>query len=147
MLFNNPYVQKAIKDMDSKQREHYRKIGEALYGNVNFEDCKNINNLPPPTRETVDYLKTTLRSGFHPRYLNQTEIEVLFGHCGDKWWEEFGYKFEDIPQLKGTSMDPEMSKKDAVTNYMDEKLKKKLDGMPKELQDKLMKEFIKQFKK
>ena len=133
--------------MDAKQRAHYKKLGEEMYGTIDFEDRKSINNLPPCTKELVSYLDTVLRSGFHPRYLNKTEIETLFGHCGDKWYEKYGFTFEDLPQLKGTSFDKEETNEKQIKKYMKETLDKNLEGIPEKMKNQLKDEFIKHFKK
>ena len=147
MLFNNPYAKKALKDMDCAQRARYKKLGEEMYGTIDFEDRKNLNNLPPCTEDLRDYLDTVLRSGFHPRYLNTKEIEILFGHCGDKWYEKYGYTMDDIPQLKGTKFDPNVKSENQVEKYIKDKLDNEMDGVPKNIQDKLKEEFKKQFNK
>ena len=36
-LFNNPMVQNIMKSMSADDVRKYKKIGEELYGNINFE--------------------------------------------------------------------------------------------------------------
>ena len=47
-LFTNPMVEAARAQMSEEDRKHYEKIGEEMYGNMDFETSKNLNNLPPP---------------------------------------------------------------------------------------------------
>ena len=45
---NSSLVQNALKALTPEQKERYKKMGEDMYGSVNFEDNKILNNMPPP---------------------------------------------------------------------------------------------------
>ena len=44
-LFNNPMVKSAMDAMSESEKKRYKIIGEEMYGNVNFEESKILNNM------------------------------------------------------------------------------------------------------
>ena len=53
--------------------------------------------------EAVAYVINGLKSGLHPKDMDPNEILLLNSNIGEKWYEEFGYTKEDIPEIKITS--------------------------------------------
>ena len=102
-LFNNAMIKSAMKAMTPEQRENYKKIGEEMYGNVDFVDSKIVNSMPLPMSEAVASVINGLKSGLHPKDMDPNEILLLNSNIGEKWYEEFGYTKEDIPEIKITS--------------------------------------------
>ena len=76
-LFSNPMVNNALRALSKEQLANYRKIGEEIYGNVNFEDSKILNNMPAPMEEAVAYVEEGIKSGILPRDLDENEIILL----------------------------------------------------------------------
>jgi hypothetical protein len=97
-LFSNPMVNNALKSMTSEQLEKYKKIGEHLYGNINFEDSKILNNMLIPTEEAVAYVEEGIKSGISPSDLDENEVILLTNTYGDKWYLRYGFKEEEVPE-------------------------------------------------
>jgi hypothetical protein len=98
-LFDNSMIRSAMKGMSPEQLENYKKIGEEMYGNVDFVDSKIVNSLPLPMSEAVAYVIQGLKSGLHPKDMDPNEILLLNSNIGEKWYEEFGYTKDDIPNI------------------------------------------------
>lgn len=90
-LWDNPMIRSAIKAMSPEELQKYKEIGESLYGNIDFEGSKVINNIPPPMEEAVAYVSESLKSGLHPSMLEENEVALLTDVYGDKWYERWGY--------------------------------------------------------
>jgi len=97
-LFSNPMVNNALKAMTSEQLENYKKIGEHLYGNINFEDSKILNNMLIPTEEAVAYVEEGIKSGISPSDLDENEVILLTNTYGEKWYLRYGFKEEEVPE-------------------------------------------------
>ena len=97
---NNSLVTNALKALTPEQRDYYKKLGEEMYGSVNFEDNKILNNLPPPLQESCAYIEEGIKSGLLPSDLDENEIIVLEEAYGKEWYKYFEYKKEDIPLKK-----------------------------------------------
>ena len=97
-LFSNPMVNNAIKALSKEQLANYRKIGEEIYGNVNFEDSKILNNMPAPMEEAVAYIEEGIKSGLLPNDLDENEIILLTNAYGDEWYLRYGFKKEEVPE-------------------------------------------------
>jgi hypothetical protein len=94
-LFNNPMVASATKALTDEQREQYRIMGEHMFNTMTFD------NTPNPQQELRDlllYTRESLKSGLHPSDLNPKEIQAMYEIYGDKWYEEFGYTADEVPQ-------------------------------------------------
>ena len=98
-LFSNPMVNNALRALSKEQLANYRKIGEEIYGNVNFEDSKILNNMPAPMEEAVAYVEEGIKSGILPRDLDENEIILLTNAFGDEWYVRYGFKKEDVPEV------------------------------------------------
>lgn len=96
-LFNNQIVNNALKALTPEQKEYYKKIGENLYGKVNFTDSEFLT-LEKQKEESLAYIIDGLKSGLHPKELNEDEIELLTAELGDKWYEKYGYSREEVPE-------------------------------------------------
>lgn len=91
-LFNNPMVQNIMKSMSADDVRKYKKIGEELYGNINFETSEINNNQPVPANEALEYIKTALNSGLSINDLEQNELDFLKNYYGDDWEEKLNLK-------------------------------------------------------
>lgn len=100
-LWDNHMTRSAIKAMTPEQLQEYQRIGEEMYGTIDFEDNKYLKSLPPPLAESAAYISEGLKSGLHPMDLKEKEVLVLEEVYGkDNWYKQFGYTKEDIPEFK-----------------------------------------------
>lgn len=98
-LFNNPMTKAALSALSDEDKERYRFIGEQLYGNINYEENKVLNNRPFDMVEAVAYIKTQLQSGLHPSMLEDNEKAILADVYGNEWYLEWGYVKEDLDDI------------------------------------------------
>jgi hypothetical protein len=98
-LWNNPMVNSAMKAMSPEELQRYKAIGEAMYGNIDFEGSKVLNNLPPPMEEAVAYISESLKSGLHPSMLDDNEVALLKDVFGDQWYKKWDYIEEDLKEI------------------------------------------------
>ena len=73
---NSSLIQNAMKALSPEQKEYYKKLGEDMYGTVDFNGNKIINNLEPPVEESILYIEESLKSGLHPSYLSKNELSI-----------------------------------------------------------------------
>ena len=123
-LFNNPLVNNALKSMTPEQLEGYKKFGESLYGTVDFEDSKIVNNMPAPMAESVAYIEEGIKSGLLPDDLTEDEVTLLQQAYGDEWYVKYGFKKEDVPE-PGLSLKMKKEIDDAIKDKIDEALNKR----------------------
>ena len=122
-IWNNPMVNNALKSMTKEQIEEYKKVGEYMYNNINFEDNKIINSLDPPIEESVAYIEEGIKSGLLPQDLTENEVAVLHKAYGEKWYEIYGFKKDDVPE-EGLSINMKKDIEMFVQKKVDEQNKK-----------------------
>jgi hypothetical protein len=98
-LFDNPMTRAALAAMSDEQKRKYKEIGEEMYGHIDFEDSKVLNNIPPPMEEALAYIKEQLKSGLHPSALDDNEKIFLSDALGEEWYKSWGYVKEDLNEI------------------------------------------------
>ena len=98
-LFDNPMVHAALAAMSPEEKENYQRIGEQMYGNMNFEDARFLINPDSKMNEALACLESQLRSGLHPSDLEDNEKAVLKDAYGDNWYEKWGFVHEDLVKI------------------------------------------------
>jgi len=121
-LWDNPMVTSALKSMSEEDIAKYKKLGEEMYGKINFEDSTIINNVCAPMAEAVAYVEEGLKSGLHPQDLDENEVCLLIEAYGEKWYEKYGYTQDEVPE-PGLSLQ--------IKKEIDECLVKKIDKIKK----------------
>lgn len=134
-LFNNPFVNSALNAMTPEQIEEYKKIGESMYGSINFEDS-TIINMPPPMAESVAYVEEGIKAGLLPEDLTEDEVSLLCEAYGKEWYKKFGFKESEVPE-PGLSLQAKKDIEESVKQQINEIEKKKISK--KLLNKKLMK--------
>lgn len=122
-LWNNPMINNALKALTPEQIEDYKKIGEQLYGNINFEDSKILNNIPPPMAEAVAYVEHGIKSGLLPSDLTEDEVILLSNAYGEKWYERYGFTKDEVPE-PGLSLTLKKEIEDAINDKLAEAVNK-----------------------
>ena len=123
-LFDNPMVNNALKAMSPEQLDEYKRIGEQLYGNINFEDSKIINNMPPPMEESVAYIEQGIKSGLLPEDLDENEVVLLEQAYGPEWYLKYGRTKQDVPEA-GLSLQTKKDIESAIQNKINQTKKRK----------------------
>ena len=74
-------VQNSVSDADKRR---YEKIGKEMYGSVDYDKSKILNN-PDLLLESTTYIMEALKSGLHYSDLSDIEIAVMKESYGDNW--------------------------------------------------------------
>lgn len=98
-LFNNPMVESALKSMSPEELQRYKEIGERMYGTIDFEDSKILNNVPPPMYEAGAYISEQLKSGLHPSMMDDDEKRLMEELFGKEWYTLWGYVEGDLTDI------------------------------------------------
>jgi hypothetical protein len=98
-LFNNPMIESALKALSPEDLERYREIGEKMYGTVDFEENKILNNMPPPMYEAGAYICEQLKSGLHPSMMDEDEKRLMEELFGKEWYTKWGYVEGDLTDI------------------------------------------------
>lgn len=96
-LFTNSMVKNALKALSPEDVQKYKEVGESLYGGIDFEEGKILKE-KEELEEAVQHLEIGLRSGLLPEELDEDEIDALVKIKGEKWYEEYGYTREEVPE-------------------------------------------------
>lgn len=80
-LFNNPAVQRMRTEMTKEDREKMEKIGQRMYGNIDFENNSIDNTLDM----TYRHLVAALNSGLTIDDLDDDERGIMQAKEGAYW--------------------------------------------------------------
>jgi hypothetical protein len=95
-IFSNPMVQAAQAAMSDEDKEKYKKLGESLFKDINFENGQVES---PPINEAVAYIETQIRSGMHISLLEDNERSILVDVYGPEWYLRYNYVEEDVNEI------------------------------------------------
>ena len=101
-LFDNPMVNAARDAMTPEEKEQYRKIGEKMYGHLNFEDADHLIDPNIQMSEARICLEGQLRSGLHPSDMDDNEKAIMVDAYGATWYEKWGYVEQDLGEIVTT---------------------------------------------
>ena len=96
-LWNNPMVDQAKKALSAEDQENYARIGEEMFSTVDFENSTiNQQDMEAQIVESAFYIFEKIKSGLHPSYLEEGEINVLEEAFGKTWYKKLGFKKSDV---------------------------------------------------
>jgi hypothetical protein len=98
-LFNNPMIEAAMKALSPEDLERYKQIGEAMYGTVDFENSKILDNTAAPMAEAAAYIQEQLKSGLHPYMMDDDEKRLMLELFGNEWYTKWGYVEGDLTDI------------------------------------------------
>lgn len=88
-------IQAMASSMDEKTKRAYQKIGEELYGQIDFETCKNLD-VPAFMADSAQEIGRALSSGLFPKDLDDNEICLLREVYGPEWFKRWNYTLDDL---------------------------------------------------
>ena len=91
-LFNNPQIRRAYQSLTDEERAYYKAAGEYMYGDMDGM----IDPLTKQIRDSFSYISQSLKTGLHPRDLDETELDVLKECLGEEWYTHYGYEKSDV---------------------------------------------------
>ena len=92
----DPFIEAAMKSLTPEQKEHYQKLGEAYFKDIDMETSSINNN---PVDDTVAYLVSAVKSGLNPSYLDDSEKKFLKDALGEKWYEKYNFTVDDLKKI------------------------------------------------
>jgi hypothetical protein len=101
-IWNNNMVKNAINALSQEDKERYKKIGEYLYKDVNFNTSElndSNKNTPPYLSDATAYILESIKSGLHPSMLNENEKMILNEVLGNHWYTKYGYVEADLNNI------------------------------------------------
>ncbi len=98
-LFSNPLIETALKALSPEDLAKYKAFGEEMYGTVDFEDSKILNNTPAPMYEAGAYICEQLKSGLHPSMMDDDERRLMGELFGNEWYKNWGYVEGDLTDI------------------------------------------------
>jgi len=88
-------IQAMASSMDEKTKRAYQKIGEQLYGQIDFETCENLN-VPAFMADSAQEIGRALSSGLLPKDLDSDELSLLKEVYGPEWFKRWNYTLDDL---------------------------------------------------
>jgi hypothetical protein len=97
-LWDNDMVSSALSSMSKEDIERYKKIGESMYKNIDYEKseiCQESSFMD----DAVAYIVESIKSGLHPSMLTKDEVNVLETVYGKEWYKKWDYVEEDLKEI------------------------------------------------
>ena len=100
-LWNNSMITSALNAMSDEDRENYKKLGESMFSNINFEteSITDKNNVPLFLNDAASYICESIKSGLHPSMLTDDEKVVMENVLGKEWYKKYDYTKEDLDDI------------------------------------------------
>ena len=100
-MFKDPAIMGIRDSADQETLDRYAKIGEHMYGNMDYtgDDLEIILN------NRCKELILRINNGYHPSFLDESELQVLEEKKGKEWYLTFGYTEEDLKEIVNVPKD------------------------------------------
>jgi hypothetical protein len=85
-----------LEKLPDEEREAYQKFGEKLYNNFDLSKGEPMDFSNICMEESLSYVVETLKSGLHPKYLDEDDKALLTAGYGENWYEKWGYSKNDV---------------------------------------------------
>lgn len=97
-LFDNEMVRAAASSMSLEDKHKYMMMGEKIFNTIDFDTGKIITDDDKHDLICFEIVEN-LKSGYHPKFLSESEINTLFYSMGDDWFTKLGFELEDLPDF------------------------------------------------
>tara|TARA_Y100000389_G_C17460604_1_gene521368 strand:- start:121 stop:486 length:366 start_codon:yes stop_codon:yes gene_type:complete len=98
-LFEGQLAKAAVAALSEEDKERYKKIGEELYGTIDFESNQPKSTMSDDMIEALACIEIQLNSGLHPSDLESNEKELLKDAYGDEWFKKWDYELADLTKI------------------------------------------------
>jgi len=100
-LWNNSMITSALNSMSHDELEHYKKIGESMFNEIDFETASvtDKNNVPLFLTDAAAYISETVKSGLHPSMLTENDKCIMENVLGKEWYKKYGYVEGDLAEI------------------------------------------------
>ena len=98
-LFEGQLAKAALAALSDEDKERYKKIGEELYGTIDFESNQSKSTMGNDMLEALACIELQLNSGLHPSDLENNEKELLKDAYGDEWFKKWNYELADLIKI------------------------------------------------
>lgn len=96
-LWDNEMVENAKKHLSKEDLEKYKKIGESMYKDIDYET--NMYTSPALLDDAVAYITESIKSGLHISFTTKEERDILETFYGKEWYLKFGFTKEDLDDI------------------------------------------------
>ena len=86
------------QNLDDQQKSDLKTLGEKFHESFDVSKGMPTNLDEINMEEALAYIVESLKSGIHPKYLDENERALLHAGYGEKWYENWGYNEKDIIQ-------------------------------------------------
>jgi hypothetical protein len=80
-----------LEKLPDEEKEAYKKFGEKFHKNFDIMQGKPIDLSQIDMEEALSYVVESLKSGLHPKYLDENERALIQAGYGDEWYKTWGY--------------------------------------------------------
>lgn len=98
-IFEGRYAKLLQSQVSDSDKERYRKIGESMYNNINFETNQPVETMPSEMIESLGQIREQIKSGLHPSFLDDNEKMLLKDAYGKDWYKIWGYCEKDLDSI------------------------------------------------
>jgi hypothetical protein len=100
-LWNNSMITSALNAMSPEELDHYKRLGESMFSNINFETASitDKNNVPLFLNDAASYICESIKSGLHPSMLTDDEKIIMENVLGKEWYKKYDYTKEDLDSI------------------------------------------------
>lgn len=88
-LFNN-MREKFLENLSEDDKEAYQKFGEKFHKSFNVMTGETIDLSNISMEEALSYVVESLKSGLHPKYLDENERAMMQAGYGEEWFKKWG---------------------------------------------------------
>lgn len=106
-MFKDPAIMSVRDSADQETLDRYAKMGEHMYGNIDFTG----DDLEIMLDNRCKELLLRVNNGYHPSFLDESELQVLEDKKGDEWYLTFGYTKDDLKEIVNVPTDLPIIKK------------------------------------
>ena len=106
-MFEDPAIMGIRDSVDQETLDHYAKIGEHMYKNIDFTGDDLEIMLDNRCKELV----LRINNGYHPSFLDESEMQILEEKKGKELYVTFGYTEEDLNEIVNIPRDLPILKK------------------------------------
>jgi hypothetical protein len=100
-MFKDPAIMGIRDSADQETLDRYAEIGEHMYGNMDYTG----DDLEIMLNNRCKELILRINNGYHPSFLDESELQVLEEKKGKEWYLTFGYTEEDLKEIVNVPKD------------------------------------------
>lgn len=97
-LWDNPIAKQAEKNLDQASIDRLKTAGKRMYNTIDYSNATPL--CEDQQVDAVAKITEFIKSGMHPSYLENNEIELLKNTYGPEWYTRFDYTKDDLDTIR-----------------------------------------------